>query len=80
MNAAHTRYAIPLALEPRLILRSDSGAEAWGLWKGGAFAGRIERPGVPLPGRLPWGLYGPDGELLQRDVHPKVFPYQRLGV
>ena len=61
MNAAHTRYAIPLALEPRLILRSDSGAEAWGLWKGITFAGRIERPGSRFPVGCPGGCMGPMG-------------------
>lgn len=79
-TATHHRYAIPTELELRLICRSDSGAEAWGLWKGRQFCGRIERPGTPLPGRPPWGLYGANGELLQRDTHPRVFPYHRLGV
>lgn len=74
------RYALPTELEPRLICSSESGAECWGLWSGGNFRGRIERPGTPLPGRLLWGLYDAAGQLLQRDVHPRVFPYHRLGV
>ena len=61
-----------LGLRAELRVLSDVNlAEAYVLYQGDVYVGRLERPGVPMEGCPPWGLYDANGTTLARGGSPR---------
>ena len=63
---------VELGLRAELRILSDvSLAEAYVLYAGDVYAGRLERPGVTFEGWLPWGLFDAQGAMVARGNNPR---------